>query len=104
MLNLTATDAGTRCAARVGDQVSVALNENPSTGYRWQADVDEAALRPLDDAFEAASGATGAGGTRRLTFEVLAAGATDLRLRKLRSWKPDEVVEEFAVTLDVTGV
>jgi inhibitor of cysteine peptidase len=102
VLNLTAADTGTQKPAHVGDQVSVALDENPTTGYRWQTAVDEAALRPLDDTFEAASAATGAGGTRRFTFEILTSGVTELRLRKLRSWQPDDVVEEFTVTLDVT--
>ena len=102
MLNLTAEDSGTRRAANVGDEVAIALNENPTTGYRWQTNIDDTMLRATDDTFEAASAATGAGGTRRLTFEVVRAGATELRLRKVRSWQPDEAVEEFTVTLDVT--
>jgi inhibitor of cysteine peptidase len=102
VLNLTFSDTGTRQPVHVGDQVSVALDENPTTGYRWQAEFDDSVLRAVDDTFEAATGASGAGGTRRFTFDAVGAGTTELRLRKCRSWKPDEVVEEFAVSLDVS--
>jgi inhibitor of cysteine peptidase len=102
MLNLTTADAGTKRSAAVGDEVTVSLAENPTTGYRWQPAIDKAMLAPVDDTFEPASDATGAGGTRRLTFKVLHDGATELRLRKVRSWQPDDAAEEFVVTLDVT--
>src|SRR6476660_305647 len=90
VLTLTAEDSGTRRTASVGDQVAVSLAENPTTGYRWQAAIDETMLKPVDDTFEPASAATGAGGTRRLTFELLHDGVTELRLRKVRSWQPDD--------------
>ena len=92
-------DTARRVGRRTGHDL---LEENPTTGYRWQAAIDETMLRPVDDSFEPASDATGAGGTRRLTFEVVHDGAIELRLRKVRSWQPDDAVEEFAVTLDAT--
>jgi inhibitor of cysteine peptidase len=102
VLNLTASDNGTRKPTHVGDEVRVALAENPTTGYLWQAAVDPEVLRPVGDDFEAASNATGAGGTRQLTFEVVGSGTIELVLRKVRSWQPDEPADEYAVTLDVT--
>ena len=99
---LTAARSGTRHALAVGDEIAVELDENPTTGYRWQVAVDTDALRVVDDGFTPASAAAGASGVRRFTVTALREGAPELRLRKLRSWQPDDVVDEFVVTLDVS--
>jgi inhibitor of cysteine peptidase len=103
VLTLTAADSGTSRRLAVGDQVAVDLAENPTTGYRWHAAIDPDALRPRTDEFTSDGPATGAPGHRRMSFEVLQPGSVELRLRNYRSWEPDEVVDEFVVTLEVTA-
>jgi len=103
VLTLSEADAGSRPDVRVGDQVVVELAEKPTTGYRWQVDVDTARARVVDDTFLSASDAMGAPGRRRLTFEVLQAGAVDIRLRNARSWDPENAVGEFSVTLEAAA-
>lgn len=99
-MELTTEDSGGRHAARIGDDVTVALPENPTTGYRWQPEIDATALQQTDDRYGGPTEPRGAGGTRRLTFRVLRSGPVHLRLVKRRPWE-DAAVEEFAVDLDV---
>lgn len=98
-LELTGEDSGTTRTVRVGERVTLRLPENPTTGYRWQADVDEARLRLVEDRFDGPQTPRGAGGERVLTFEVLLTGSTTLRLANRRSWGDGEPTAEFVVDL-----
>jgi len=100
-VNLTQDDSGGTRSVRVGDEITVVLGENPTTGYRWQADVDTARLQITADIYEGPDHPIGAGGTRRLTFSPVQPGQIRLRLVKRRSWE-DTAVAEFDVALDVT--
>src|SRR3954447_4331557 len=99
-MELTEQDAGRECTLRVGDSVTVALPENPTTGYRWHQDVDAGALTPTDDRYEATEESRGAAGTRRLSFTARRPGRTRLHLVKKRAWE-QAAVEDFEVSLDV---
>lgn len=98
-MELTHADSGCRRDVRVGDEVTIALAESPTTGYRWYTDVDSALLRQTDDHFDGSAERRGAGGTRRLTFTILRPGLTHLKLVKRRSWET-AIVEEFIVELE----
>lgn len=95
---LTAEHDGGRLGVAVGDTIAVSLAETPTTGYRWEPDVDEGALRVM--ASEAATPTTppGAPGERVIRFEVVGPGPTRLRLVRKRSWE-DAVKEQFVVDL-----
>jgi predicted secreted protein len=99
-VELTQDDAGSRRTVSVGEAVTVALAENPTTGYEWQPEVDAAALSQSDDQFHAPTSPRGAEGLRRLTFVPLRGGPTRLRLVKKRAWESASVAE-FEVLLDV---
>lgn len=101
-MDLTQDDAGAVRRARVGEPVTVVLAENPTTGYRWQADVDEAALPLTADEYDGATHPVGASGVRRLTFVPARAGRVTLRLVKRREWE-DKAVADFEVQLEVTA-
>jgi inhibitor of cysteine peptidase len=101
-VNLTQNDSGGACSVRVGDEITVVLAENPTTGYRWQPDIDTARLQLTADHYEGPERPVGTGGTRHLTFASLQPGPVQLHLVKRRSWE-QAVVAEFDVTLDVTA-
>jgi predicted secreted protein len=103
VLTLSQADSGSRRTVTVGDRVAIELAENPTTGYRWQVDVDAAKARVVDDEFRSDSDAMGAPGRRLLTFDVLQAGEIDLRLHYARSWDMENAEGEFAVTLQATA-
>jgi len=99
-IELHPADAGTSRSVHVGDVITVRLPENPTTGYRWQPEPDDA-LKLVDDRFEGAELPRGASGERVLVLEAARAGSARLHLAKRRSWESGEPVEEFSVELDV---
>ena len=98
-IELTDADSGTTRSVRVGERATVRLPENPTTGYRWQAEFDEAALRIVEDRYDGPESPRGAGGHRVLTVEPLRAGTTRLRLANRRSWGDGDPIAEFVVDL-----
>jgi inhibitor of cysteine peptidase len=101
-VNLTQDDSGVPRDVRLGDEITVALDENPTTGYRWHPDIDTARLQLTGDQYQGSERPTGASGTRRMTFAPLQAGSARLHLVKRRSWE-QAVVAEFEVALHVAG-
>ncbi len=99
-MELTHGDSGTEREVHVGEQIEVKLPENPTTGYRWQADVDSAALKQTNDSYEGAVQPRGAGGTRLVRFEALRPGDVTLKLVKKRSWE-QKATDTFTVQLHV---
>jgi inhibitor of cysteine peptidase len=100
-VELAQEDSGGRRTLLVGDDVVVALAENPSTGYRWQAEFDPLVLETTDDRFQPSSDLRGAPGVRFLAFRAFASGQTQLRLINRRAWEAGEGVAEFFIDLDI---
>jgi len=73
--------------ATVGSELVIAVESNPTTGYRWQAQFDAAALALVDQRFTALGTGVGAGGIERFRFKVLAAGDSAIRLVRKRAWE-----------------
>jgi inhibitor of cysteine peptidase len=77
--------------ARVGEEFTVTLQSNPTTGYRWMlADsLDPGMLRLASRTYVARQPvAVGSGGHERITFAPLAPGRTTVRLRYARHGQP----------------
>ncbi len=102
-VELAQEDSGGRRTLSVGDVLVVALAENPTTGYRWQAEFDSDRLQATEDRFEATSDLRGAPGSRYLAFRALAPGETRLRLVNCRAWEHGDGIGEFVIDLDVTA-
>ncbi len=86
----------------MGEELVVALPENPTTGYRWYPDIDPELLEPVDDRNEGPVERRGASGTRYSTFRALRPGSTSLRMIMKRSWEAEHV-EEFRVDLEISA-
>jgi inhibitor of cysteine peptidase len=102
-VELAQEDSGRRRTLSVGEVLVIRLAENPTTGYRWQAEFDSGRLQASDDRFEPSSDLPGAAGMRYLTFRALAPGETRLRLVNRRAWESGDGIAEFAIDLDVTA-
>jgi inhibitor of cysteine peptidase len=98
-MELKQHDSGGRRTTRVGEELSVVLAENPTTGYRWHPEIDAGTLQQTDDRYDGPAEPRGAAGTRRLTFRVLRPGPVHLRVVKRRPWE-DTAVDEFSIDLD----
>jgi inhibitor of cysteine peptidase len=105
-IKVTAADNAKTVTAKVGDEVSVTLKENPTTGYEWNM-VAGPGLTAASDHFIAPSPAAtpmmGAGGVHTWVYKVDQAGALTLAGTYARSWEPDsKSAAHFSLTVDAT--
>jgi inhibitor of cysteine peptidase len=102
---LSAADNGKTVEVKAGDQIVIALEGNPSTGYTWEAkDLDASMLQQVGETeFKSSNpGLIGAGGTLTLTFKTLKAGTSALTLIYHRPWETDVApVNTFMVNVTV---
>lgn len=74
--------------ARLNEPFTIALNSNPTTGYKWYADYDYHLLVLENEKYEKASSeALGAGGLSVFTFKPLNSGRTAISLVYKRPWE-----------------
>jgi len=85
--SLTGSDNGKTIQAHVGDEISITLDANPSTGYGWSVEKSDGTLLTLKlSNFSASSSAVGSGGTQTLTFVAKSVGTANLQLKYWRSF------------------
>jgi inhibitor of cysteine peptidase len=101
--SLTGSDNGKTIQAHVGDEIDIALDSNPTTGYRWEIEKSDATLLTLKQSnFSASNSSAGSGGTQTLTFEAKSAGTINLQLKYWRSFVGDKsITRRFAVTIQI---
>ncbi len=98
---LTIADNGSRVVLKVGDELVFELEENPTTGYRWQPDIQGDTLEPASDEFDPGE-KIGAGGKRRLYFLARHAGQATISLKLIRQWDPAEPLNTITVNITVS--
>ena len=88
---LTQADNGTTVTAQQGDEIIIHLPENPTTGYRWEANpLDGSCVQLIRSDFAPAGQAVpGAGGIRAFTMIAQNTGATTVEFKNWRSWEGD---------------
>jgi len=82
----------------------VVLEENPSTGYRWQVEeADNGCLRMVSNEFVANNAhAIGAPGMVVFYFKPVRPGFCPLDLKRWRPWEGDKsVVERFRIAVSI---
>lgn len=105
-LDITGQDGGSTQQLKVGQELKVALEANPTTGYMWALDGKlpvqlESVGEPV---FTADSKAIGAGGNEVWTFAGKSEGKATLKLKYWRSFEPTTPpLKTFSVTIDVGG-
>jgi inhibitor of cysteine peptidase len=87
----------------VGQELAVALPDNPVSGYIWQLrDVDQHVLHQEGDPqFRANGGGLGAPGTMVWTFTAAAPGSTRVTLASVRPGQPGAPFQQFTLTVQV---
>jgi len=85
-------DNGASVQVQRDAKITIELNENPTTGYRWMiSSIDDAFLVPEGNAFlPPDQKSPGAGGLRRFSFRAKGAGSTALTLINKRAWQSDD--------------
>jgi inhibitor of cysteine peptidase len=102
LVTLTEADNDRTIAIPRGDEFTIRLKENLTTGYRWSV------VEPLDSALAlesasslpAQSALPGAGGEVVFRLKLVGAGPARLALKYWRSWEGDaSVAQRFSVTV-----
>ena len=102
-LVLTEADQGVSRVAAVGQDVTVRLGENPTTGYRWALTAEPAeAVEVSGSEYAPGGSAPGAAGEREFHLGLKGAGTVRLHLKLWREWQGDgSVVERREFLLQV---
>ncbi len=91
--------------AKPGEEFTIKLDENPTTGYQWSYAITDGKIVSLSkDEFvtdEADKNVDGAGGQRVLTFKANAAGNTTINMVYERSWEKNEDDEKLSFEIEV---
>jgi len=88
--NYTEGDAKETIETKAGNQFTITLRGNVTTGYIWQMakGTESAIVKKVSDKYIAENTErTGAGGDHVWTFEALKAGDTTITLEYLRPWE-----------------
>lgn len=96
--------SSTAVTASAGENFSITLDSNPSTGYHWEVSsiTNNQLVRLVKSEFvEAGSGLLGAGGKETLTFQALKEGKTTVVLDYVRPWDKDHPEDTYIIQLVV---
>ncbi len=72
------------------DVFVIALESNPTTGYRWQVEFDSEMLALERQDFEPHGAGVGSGGVESFAFKALKSGETHTQLTLKRPWAQGE--------------
>lgn len=101
---VTEADNGTSISLRNGENFTLQLRENPSTGYAWELNVSEG-LNILSDNYtqdEAPEEMVGVGGTRSWIIEAVDQGSQQVNGIYKQAWENTTGTEEnFTLAVEV---
>ncbi len=101
--SLTGSDNGKTITVHVGDEIDIALDSNPTTGFDWAIDKSNGSLlafKQMD--YQASSNAVGSGGTDTFKFVAKSVGTVNLQLKYWRSFEGDRsITRRYAVTIQI---
>ena len=88
-----------------GEELTIRLPENPTTGYRWSVNPDSfgGVLTLLDSSYEPGGPGVGAAGVRTFRFAATAAGTAQVTLSLARSWEAAAPAEQYSLAVTVDG-
>jgi|SRR5271156_3359439 inhibitor of cysteine peptidase len=104
-MDLDSRSSGQSIELGVGERLTVRLDENPTTGYRWTAvGTFEPVLVLINSDFELPTGQLryGAGGVRSWTFEAAQTGTAKLRMEYTRASSQDPEQRTYFLSVRVT--
>jgi inhibitor of cysteine peptidase len=102
MLSLTADDADRVIAVAPGDEITIALGENPTTGFQWTIEALPPALTLVASEFEGGdSSRPGAGGRRTIRLRAAGPGTANVRLRYSRKWEDAASARHYTFTFAI---
>jgi inhibitor of cysteine peptidase len=90
---------------KAGETISIILDSNPTTGYKWQLakPADEKVLQLVSSEYRMPeTQMVGAGGKEVWTFKALSTGQTNIVFEYLRPWEKDkEPAKKATFTINI---
>lgn len=90
-------------ATASGSILSLALEENATTGYTWAVSVEGDTLTQVSDqtfADDSNEEMAGVGGIRLFVYEVAKEGTSKVTLTNAQAWEGGETADTFTLTVD----
>lgn len=100
---LSESDNGKTIELKSGEQISIDLHENATTGYRWVLETSDVRVVVIQTGdFSSKAALVGAGGRTAWIVKAVAAGTAELRGKRWRQWEGETSVKErYLVTVHV---
>ncbi len=101
--SLSGSDNGKTITVHVGDEIDIALDFNPTTGFQWAIDKTNEPLLTLKQTdYAASSNLVGSGGTQTFKFVAKSVGTVNLQLKYWRSFEGDKsITQRYAVSIQI---
>jgi inhibitor of cysteine peptidase len=78
-------------SVRSGEDFTIKLESNPTTGYKWQPIYDDTYIKLISNEFIQATKLIGAGGLERFSFRAVKSGNTYIEMLYKRVWEKKAV-------------
>jgi inhibitor of cysteine peptidase len=102
---LSQADSGGKFQLQPGQTLVIALEENPTTGYRWQiAASEENILKLISRNYEQAKtepGKLGVGGVATFNFEASGKGSLILKMIYIRATADSDTARQFSAAIEI---
>ena len=101
---ITAADAGRTVSLVVGEKLTVTLDAQPGTGFRWEPAATSTSLLSLSGTTPGGASIPGAVETQSFAFVARSAGAGNLTLVYRRAWGKNAVPSKsFSVAIRIAA-
>ncbi len=101
-ITITNTDSNKTIDCMVGQDVRIALTENPTTGYKWTYEVEGGEVILVSDNYNLPQDAAiGGEGTRAFLFKISSKGLLQINFKLCRAWEKNTTgIKNFSVNLN----
>ena len=86
---------------KVGEEFTIKLKSNPTTGYHWHPVFDEALLELISNDFTRETKLIGASGVHRFDFKAIKPGRTTIKMLCKRRWE-EKIQKEKEFSISIT--
>ncbi len=106
-IKLTANDNGKTIEAAANQSLTITLDSNATTGYKWNlvTEPDAKVVKLVSSDYVVPTSDSqpivGAGGAEVWKFQIIGAGKTTITLAYFRPFDPKQVAKEYTVTIMV---
>jgi inhibitor of cysteine peptidase len=90
-----------KVSVRSGEDFTIKLESNPTTGYTWQPIYDDVYVKLISNDFIRATKLMGSGGLERFFFRAVKSGNTEIEMLYKRVWE-NMALKSRKITVDIS--